>query len=115
MPKHEHFRELAALAAVGQLSAEEHQELMEHLQACDSCRRAGDRYEFILDQLPLPEPSAAAVDLQQLQSSSYRHRFFERASAEGLHFTREALGKEKKARARMPILAHWRPFVFGVV
>ncbi len=114
MQKHDRFRELSALAAIGQLSMEEYRELSEHLRRCESCRRAGDQYEFILDQLPLPEPSADAAALQHLQSSSYRHRFFERASAEGLHFTREALGKEKKARARMPILAQWRPFAFGV-
>ena len=56
MQKHEHFEELIALAAIGQLSIEEHGELSEHLRGCDGCRRAGDQFDFILDQLPLPEP-----------------------------------------------------------
>jgi len=37
MQKHEHFEELTALAAIGQLSAEEHRELLEHLRGCDGC------------------------------------------------------------------------------
>src|SRR5258707_14349190 len=75
MQKHEHFEELTALAAIGQLSVEEHGELLEHLRGCDGCRRAGDQFNFILDQLPLPEPSANDRDLQQLQGASYRRRF----------------------------------------
>ena len=112
MQKHDRFRELSALAAAGQLSMEEYRELSEHLQACESCRRAGDQYEFILDQLPLPEPSATPIELQHLQSTSYRQRFFERASAQGLHFTREAFGR-KKPQTQAQFFKHWRPFAFG--
>lgn len=112
MQKHEYFRELAALAVVGQLSSEEYRELSEHLRSCDSCRRAGDKYEFILDQLPLPEPSADAADLQRLQSASYRQRFFQRASSEGLHFTQEALGK-RKSGIPVSFARNWRPFALG--
>ena len=74
MQKHEHFEELTALAAIGQLSVEEHGELLEHLRGCDGCRRASDQFNFILDQLPLPEPSANDRDLQQLQGASYRQQ-----------------------------------------
>jgi hypothetical protein len=112
MQKHDRCRELSALAAVGQLSMEEYRELSEHLQACESCKRAGDQYAFILDQLPLPEPSADAADLQQLQSASYRQRFFRRASSEGLHFTQEALGK-RKSGIQVSFARNWRPFALG--
>jgi hypothetical protein len=113
MQKHEHFEELAAQAAIGQLSIEEHGELLEHLQSCDGCRRASDRYDFILDQLPLPEPSTNDGDLQQLQGASYRQRFLARASAEGVRFTPEALG-EKRRRIATSFFRNWRPYSLGV-
>src|SRR5947209_5049079 len=111
MQKHDNFRELAALAAIGQLSLEECRELSEHLRACESCRRAGDQYALILDELPLPDPSASPTDLQKLHSVSYRQRFFERASAEGVHFTYEALGRRPQTRSQR--FRQWRPFALG--
>jgi len=113
MQKHEHFEELIALAAIGQLSIEEHGELSEHLRGCDGCRRAGDQFDLILDQLPLPEPSANDRDLQQLQGASYRTRFLERASAEGVRFTPEARG-EKRRRIATSFFRNWRPYALGV-
>ncbi len=113
MRKHEHFEELTALAAIGQLSVEEHGELLEHLRGCDGCRRASDQFSFILDQLPLPEPSANDRDLQQLQGASYRQRFLERASAEGVRFTPEARG-ERKRRIATSFFRNWRPYALGV-
>ncbi len=112
MRKHEHFEELSALAAIGQLSVEEHGELLEHLRSCDGCKRASDQFNFILDQLPLPEPSANDRDLQQLQGASYRQRFLERASAEGVRFTPEARG-EKKRRDATSFFRNWRPYALG--
>jgi len=113
MRKHEHFEELAALAAIGQLSVEERGELLEHLRGCAACRRSSDQFNFILDELPLPEPSASDRDLQQLQGASYRQRFLERASAEGVHFTPEARG-EKKRWVATSFFRNWRPYALGV-
>src|SRR5216684_2962840 len=113
MRKHEHFEELTALAAIGQLSVEEHRELLEHLRGCDRCRLASDQYDFILDQLPLPEPSTNDRDLQQLQGASYRQRFLERASAEGVRFTPEARGERKRLVATS-FFRNWRPYALGV-
>jgi hypothetical protein len=113
MQKHEHFEELAALAAIGQLSVEEHGELLEHLRGCAACRRTNDQFNFILDELPLPEPSANDRDLQQLQGASYRQRFLERASAEGVRFTPEARG-EKKRWVTTSFFKDWRPYALGV-
>lgn len=112
MLKHEHFEELAALAAIGQLPIEEQAELLEHLRSCDGCRRASDRFAFVLDQLPLPEPSASNGDLQQLQGTSYRQRFLARASAEGVRFTPEALG-QKRRRVAISLFRNWRPYALG--
>jgi hypothetical protein len=112
MRKHEHFEELSALAAIGQLSVEERGELLEHLRGCDGCRRTSDQFSFILDELPLPEPSASDGDLQQLQGASYRQRFLERASAEGVRFTPEALG-EKRRRIAISFFRSWRPYALG--
>jgi len=113
MRKHEDFEELAALAAIGQLSVEEHGELLEHLRGCAACRRTSDQFNFILDELPLPEPSASDRDIQQLQGVSYRQRFLERASAEGVRFTPEALG-EKRRRIATSFLRNWRPYALGI-
>lgn len=113
MQKHEDFEELIALAAVGQLSVEEHGELLEHLRGCAACRRTSDQFNFILDELPLPEPSSSDRDLQQLQGASYRQRFLERASAEGVRFTPEALG-EKRRRVAASFFRNWRPYALGV-
>src|SRR5712692_3125340 len=113
MRKHEDFEELAALAAIGQLSVEEHGELLEHLRGCAACRRTRDHFNFILDELPLPEPTASDRDLQQLQVASYRQRFLQRASAEGVRFTPEALG-EKRQRIATSFFRNWRPYVLGV-
>src|SRR5258707_6611090 len=113
MRKHEDFEELAALAAIGQLSVEEHWELLEHLRGCAACRRASDQFNFTLDELPLPEPSASDRDLQQLQGASYRQRFLERACAEGVRFTPEALG-EKRRRVAISFFRNWRPYALGI-
>src|SRR5229473_8394691 len=113
MRKHEDFEELSAIAAIGQLSVEEHGELLEHLRGCAACRRASDQFNFILDELPLPDPSASDTDFQQLQGVSYRQRFLERASAEGVRFTPEALG-EKRRRTATSFFRNWRPYALGV-
>src|SRR6267154_695238 len=113
MRKHEHFEELTALAAIGQLSIEEHGELLENLQGCDRCRRASDQINFILDPLPLPDPSANARDIHHLQGASYRQIFLERASAEGVRFTPEALG-EKRRRIATSCFRNWRSYALGV-
>ena len=46
---HDEFLELCALAASGQLTAEEHERLREHLAGCASCREAMAQYRAIVD------------------------------------------------------------------
>src|SRR5260221_14785073 len=90
MPMHEHFEELCALAAISQLSAEEHQELIAHLDACDRCKRAEDDFTLILDQLPAADPPNDSEDVEELLSKNYEKRFVARAAAEGIRFSVEA-------------------------
>ena len=93
MLNHEYYRELSALAAIGQLSAEEDRELSQHLYACASCRAANAEYSHVIQhQLPKADPirwrfrnlvpkTSPAADL--------RDRFLARARAEGAEFTPE--------------------------
>ncbi len=51
---HDRFGELAALAAIGQVTAEEYQELNAHLELCASCREeCRDFSELLLKHVPL--------------------------------------------------------------
>ncbi len=89
MPTHEHFEELCALAVIGQLCEHEHHELSEHLAHCDHCRRTSDEFALILDQLPAAVPQSIGGNADELLSESYRQKFLQRASADGLRFTKE--------------------------
>jgi hypothetical protein len=54
MPDHEHFRELASLALVGDLSPNEFAELTEHLRDCPSCQAAYSEFAQLTEHyLPL--------------------------------------------------------------
>jgi hypothetical protein len=87
MQTHEYYEELCALLPIGQLSAEEYQELAEHLRECPSCRHATDDFSVILDKMPVGEADIDEKTLVALQGHSYRTRFLERAVAEGVPFS----------------------------
>ena len=87
MPTHEYFEELCALLPIGQLSAEEYQELTEHLAGCPSCRHATDDFSVILDKMPVGEAEIDEQTLVALQGDSYRARFLKRAVTEGVPFS----------------------------
>jgi hypothetical protein len=91
MPKHEHFEELCALLPIGQLSAEEYEELSEHLRACGNCRHATEEFSLVLDQLPNADSDVDDQSLLVLQGKSYRERFLKRATAEGVPFSNQVL------------------------
>jgi hypothetical protein len=105
MQMHEHFEELCALAAIGQLSAEEHEELLAHLRACDHCKRTEDDFALILEQLPAADPPNVSGDTEELLSESLRQRFLERAVTEGVRFTDEVIEPRQKFSLR---LSFWR-------
>lgn len=106
MQKHEYFEELTALARIGQLSPEEHFELIDHLKACDSCRQAGDDFAVILDQLPAVEDDIRDDGLDRLQTDSYRSRFLRTAQSAGVQFTPQALDPKRRSPFRIPRLAY---------
>jgi hypothetical protein len=57
MPAHDEFRELGALAAIGQITMSEHESLSAHLEQCSECREAYLDYSRILRQeLPQADP-----------------------------------------------------------
>lgn len=87
MQTHEYYEELSALLPIGQLSAEEYQQLSEHLRGCSSCRNATDEFSVILDKMPVGDTVVDEKSLAALQTDSYRSRFFKRALAEGVPLT----------------------------
>lgn len=94
MTGHEHFEELAALAAGGLLSGPEHGELTAHLKTCESCRRELAEYEDILfNQFPLVNFDAEH-EAPVKKSQEYKARFLDRARAEGLVLPQENVHSE---------------------
>jgi hypothetical protein len=94
MSNHEHFKELSALAAIGQLTREEDRELNKHLLECASCREVHRGYARVIQhQLPLADAirwriKSAIPPLSP--DSEIRVRFLARARAEGLDFSTQA-------------------------
>jgi len=87
---HEHFEELCALAALGEISADQGLELKAHLAVCDSCRAEQSDFKRMLSELlPLaaPKPGLAERLHFLLHGSAYRKRFEARAAAEGIVFS----------------------------
>jgi len=88
MPAHDRFEELCALAAIGELSADELRELLDHLKSCSECRRATEDFAFVLDQLPVKENEPDNSETAALLFKGHRQRFLARARAEGIEFSR---------------------------
>ena len=96
---HEHFEELCALAALGQIAEGEFAELQTHLSACASCRaRYSDFSEILHEHLPLLDTQGEGFARSSniaFHDSSYKQRFVERARQEGIRFSDEVLGRRK--------------------
>jgi hypothetical protein len=67
LPRHEHFEELAAIGAKGELTPSEQQELALHLADCPQCRQAYKEYDELHAPLrPLLDPKVGAlIDLRR--------------------------------------------------
>ena len=93
MPVHEEFRELGALAAIGQVTASEHEDLAAHLRECAECREAYADYSRILRQdLPQANPArfrSKQNSLHPAADAELRERFLARAHAHGAAFSPE--------------------------
>ena len=95
MLNHEYYRELCALAAIGQLSAEEDRELDQHLCECASCRAANVEYSHVVQhQLPQADPVRWRIKNllpKTIPEADLRDRFLARARSEGAEFSPEVL------------------------
>ena len=102
MQNHEHFEELCALAAVGQLSPEEYGELERHLTDCGACQETLRDMTVVTDSwMPATSLTAHGVSTVQLRStSSLRENFLARARDQGINLTRQS-------DARSGIWAQW--------
>jgi hypothetical protein len=107
MPNHEYFRELSALAAIGQLSSEEDRELRQHLIDCAGCRVASDGYaQVIQHQLPQADPIRWRIKSlvpKAAPDADVRDRFLARARAEGAEFSAAV----EEARRPSPGFRFW--------
>src|SRR5579859_6014710 len=87
MNGHEHYQELAALAAGGQLSGHDYVDLKSHLDECASCRREFAEYEELLfNQFPLVELNDRDLSgpAAFFGSRAYKERFVAHARAQGI-------------------------------
>jgi Putative zinc-finger len=110
MLKHEQFEQLCALAAGGQLTAEEQRRLDEHLEDCAECRAACMEFSLILRELPPDDDAADEKLVRHAEKSHLRERFFEAARAEGVAVPEDLL-KGPAAREwefpRIPGMYQW--------
>jgi hypothetical protein len=85
---HEQYEELCALAASGQASQDELEDLRSHLETCASCRSAA--YDF--DQISAQALSRLAAKRLHCQiPSGMTPRFLARARSEGIELSRDNL------------------------
>jgi hypothetical protein len=96
---HEHYEELCALAATGQASESELQDLRSHLETCPSCRSIA--YDFT--QLSVQALSElAAKRLRSQVPAGMAQRFVARAHSEGIEISDEARPKESRQNRHSP-------------
>lgn len=108
MPGHDEFRELGALAAIGQITASEHENLSTHLRECPECREAYADYSRILRQeLPQADPArfrGKQSSLHPATDAELRERFLGRARAHGADFSPEVEQRVTVERKLAPVL-----------
>jgi len=113
MSNHEHFRELSALAAIGQLSRDEDRELSQHLNECADCREIREGYaRVVLHQLPQADPIRWRVKSAFSRPSldpDLRDRFLARAQADGLAFSAEAMQPRSRHSRSLWKVRYLRP------
>ncbi len=87
---HEYFEELCSLAVIGRITAGEFELLKTHLQTCLSCRSClTDFNEIAHEHLPLLDAGEEVYSESgnvTFHDASYKHRFVQRAAAEGIIF-----------------------------
>ncbi len=113
MSNHEHFRELSALAAIGQLSRDEDRELSQHLNECADCREIREGYaRVVVHQLPQADAIRWRVKSAFSRPSldpDLRDRFLARGRAEGLEFSSEAVQPRSRHNRSVWKVRYLRP------
>ena len=99
MSTHEHYEELCALAAAGQASEIELEDLRSHLEACPSCRATAYDFSAISAQ---GLTALAAKRLHDPIPSGMTPRFLARARSEGIVISGE--GGATAGRHRSPLV-----------
>ncbi len=95
MNTHEQYEELCALAASGQASADELDDLRSHLEGCPSCRSAA--YDFTqISAQGLSQLAAKRLNCEI--PSGMTQRFVARARSEGIEISRENIAPIKPRR-----------------
>jgi hypothetical protein len=116
MLNHEYFRQLSALAAIGQLSSDEDRELGQHLIDCAGCREASEGYAHVIQrQLPQADPirwRMKSLVPELTSDADVRDRFIARARAEGVEFS-AAVEEPRRRRPRLRFWSewHWRTVI----
>ncbi len=102
--KHERFKELGALAALGQISAAEYREWKEHLAICQECCSLHQDFEEILHtHLPLMAASQSLLVANREfhhTPKEYLQRFLRRARQEGIHI-------DSPSPTTIPAVSNW--------
>ena len=86
MQPHEHYEELCAVAATGQASEIELEELKDHLQACPGCRQLVGDFAQIAAQAV---PEVADKHVPTRVPGGMKERFVARAYSEGVYLHKE--------------------------
>lgn len=87
MQKHDHFEELCALAAVGQLAPEEHMEFAAHLGSCAVCRATVHEMAVITDSWIPATSSIGQSASAKRPSPTLRSKFIAQARSRGINLT----------------------------
>jgi len=114
MSNHEHYRELCALAAIGQLTSDEDRALTQHLFECEGCRTASLEYAHVVQhQLPKSDPIRWRMKgtlPKTAPDSEVRERFLARALTEGVEFSPEVIRTSTTKPAKASSLRQsWQP------
>lgn len=90
MWNHEHFEELAALAAAGQISGRELEDFLEHVEYCSQCKDTFSYFAQLHEQeLPFINGQKSFFAKATPVLSGMTERFIERARASGINLSKE--------------------------
>ena len=92
MSKHEDFEQLCALMVIGQLSPQEHAELIRHLGECAPCRATLQEMRGLAEVVPAAGHSARRLSDLALPRTGreFRDDFIARARLEGIHLSAQS-------------------------